>query len=645
MWTTLPDDWDPSLENLDSFLRSAEQESDSGDFNLISTVDEIHAWTTEKRPYHSGHMKHSWESLSSEYTRSLSAAGQEIKVLINLPSKKIQETLSKFNLKDPTAMVADLAQLRSYCEKFLELIDDERGLRAAWLDLITASSSKDMTYPAATTIRNVFFSILRRHGFNLRTFGITHQISGILADQWTAIANAEYALSGRESDFSSEDFDQKALSGRPTSERLQLAQDLLAAGDKTQDLTVWLEIIRASTSHMATQVGQVTFYSHPWLSGRLRLPPEQRVILPSGLPEGFDEDSLASWLGEPKPDIVIARVDLEDQRLASAHKDAVSLVELILRVSEDLIDRPGWHLSGAYAIGNPDGHLHRMHGRPGTPGPNEHLGWQNADLNLARLRSAIPERSHVSQGEDLHRTLDSLRAVTASKEIDPSTRLALFIQIIERQNGTTATLSQWDDYVTEYFQDFWIFQKVQNDLYSTALFVADNGTRWVSSENISEFDAARELLQTNSGTGSPVAIHLNDIATAAIKLITSSDGRHVAIKHLKWSSRAVSKTSSKSHINTLRRMYVDRLSQAKRCRNSAVHGGPLQAETCARAANFAETLAIMSLSIQVRSILEGQSLETSIEANRIDSKWRVERLHAGEFDVAMGPYSGPELPS
>jgi hypothetical protein len=270
----------------------------------------------------------------------------------------------------PMTMAADLAQLRSRCENFLELIDDERGLRAAWLDLIAASRSKDMSYPTAATSRNLFFSILRRHGFNLGTFGLTYQISGILADHRTEIANAEFALSRRKPDFSPEDLRQDFLSGRPDEVRLQLAQDFLIAGDKTQDLTVWIEIIRASTSHTVAQVGQVTFYNHQWLSGRLQLSPEQRIILPAGLPEGFNEDGLASWLGEPKLNTVIARVDLKDQRLASAHKDAVDLVELVLRVSENLIDRPGWHLSGVYAIGNSDGHLRLRHGRPGTPGRN-----------------------------------------------------------------------------------------------------------------------------------------------------------------------------------------------------------------------------------------------------------------------------------
>jgi hypothetical protein len=645
MWTTLPDDWDPSLENLNSFLRSAEENFDSGNFNLISTVDEIHAWTTEKRPYHSGHMKHSWESLASEYATSLTSIGQEIRDLTILSTKAIQDTLSKFDLKDSMTMAADLARLRSHCENFLELIDDERGLRAAWLDLIAASRSTGMSYPTAATIRNLFFSILHRHGFDLGTFGLTHQISGILADHRSSIENTEFELSRREPELPPDDLRQKILSGRPISERLQLVQDLLAAGDKTQDLIVWLELIRASTSHTVAQVDQVTFYNQQWISGRLQLPPEQRTILPTGLPEGFDEDSLASWLGEPKPNTVIARVDLKDQRLASAHKDAVDLVELILRVSENLIDRPGWHLSGAYAIGSPDGHLRFMHGQPGTSGRDEHLGWQNVDLNLALLRSAIPENSHISHGEDLRLTLDSLRAVTASKEINPSARLALFIQIIERQNGTTATLSQWDDYVTKYLQDAWIFQKVRNDLYSTALFVASNGTKWVKNENYPDFDAAREMLQISSRIGTPVTIQVNDVATAAIKLATSTDSQYLAVKHLKWSSRAISRTSSKPHINTLKSLFEDHLSQAKRCRNSAVHGGPLQAETLAQAANFAETLAIMSLNIQILSILQNESLEISIEANRTESQWRVERLHSGEFEVAMGPYAGPALPS
>jgi hypothetical protein len=640
MLVNLPEDWNASLDTLTRCLEHPALALSSFACNLVDVVAEMYSWATDNRPYNPMWAKHPWESLIAEYFQAELTVGPLFRESLAEVAAPLSAALREMNHhENASERSASVPALVDPCREFLGVVDSDASIGIAWDDLVDAAFGAAVNYAQIASIRDLFIAVARRHGHELSSFGSAQRVSEILGDAYHTIRRLSPLINNESAAQDVvEDGPQKIYFGMPLEKRLELARRIWTSGDVSAEITVWLEIDRAMTGFMSLKFGQVTFYNYEWLSGNIHN--DQQVDL--ALADEGARESFSHWIGDGNRETVIARVDLGRHRRSSAVADAIDLVEMIMRISGSLIERTGWHIGARYWL--------CVNGRPGVStwgrGPRRDrladLGWEGQDLDSRRLELLRPKNNKLDLSPDFRAVLNALRSITASKEVDPSARLALHVQIVERINASSYAYDYWHDFVQEFLADHWIFLKVKNDLVNAARTAADCDKRWLNDSDSARMKSVHENMYR--ATGDPRdGVEVTNIHAGAIDLLRILDRKYFPGLYLRWVTRAVSQNKSAAYADVLRREFSMKLAQAKRCRDSAVHGGPLASGSVEQAAEFTQMLATMALWGRIQGLLEGKHVTKIISELLVEFRWRVERIASGEFDVAMGPYAGPPL--
>ena len=72
-----------------------------------------------------------------------------------------------------------------------------------------------------------------------------------------------------------------------------------------------------------------------------------------------------------------------------------------------------------------------------------------------------------------------------------------------------------------------------------------------------------------------------------------------------------------------------RVARLTRCRNAAIHGGPLSTAACESIADFAAIIARKALNTVVRATIAGQPVDVYASAERDDYRRRIVNLKSG----------------
>lgn len=620
--------------------------------NLKDLFDELDGWLNDNRSYDERSRAKEWASLLWDVQEAAGWRGPKLRSC----SPTLDHLLSQMAATSGKDSAAKKHCLTTSAVARKELAEAAAAL-AAFDDLVTALLASDTSYDSVQHLLQMLEAALRFANGTLSSKAIL--LAGIADNAAWSVAFARHDLDG--APLPDHDLERDEDAGLSLDERIDLSRRILAQETSPGHHVVWVAYDRARLKFPAwrLEVGPVTFFDGPTLlrlfktmakNARQGLATPEACSShgrPPELPEelrGEDAEELRSESNWPK-DVefwVAARIDLGAHRYADPVRVGRAQADALVGLAGFNNGRSTWRplLSG---------HLHVVDGfLRSSSGPyrdSVEFSVPEADFTdegLDELRANLVDRLPIDD-PSLQELIDAAGVLNDDSSDDATALLqdVRTIELLATRCGTT---------VRVHLNDFLALLRAHNkiiDEIQTAVHAIVDDTDLRFSGNMVQLEDLRQRLTTYDGGGrGGASIHL-DVAVAAIpKLAVDLPEHHLSSRRIRTVAARIRDTAAITQwVNEVVHEYAHFVERLLRCRNSLVHGGPVNLEVIAsvqpfshREARFTTALGLQGFLMAAISVKEAHELRRNL-----NERWRSALPSAASiFEALFGQPPPPD---
>lgn len=607
--------------------------------DLFATVEELDGWLGDERPYtNRNNRKVEWSSLVEDTRAAFSVVGSELRSLLPSASRLLAGLHDELGPKK-----TDRDDLRAVLEQLRTELRDPDAPGAAFDDFVAAVQDPRTRANVIEVKVDLIDAVLRFSDRALRD--VTSTLVGILDNDAFYVAQAHHLLDEGALPAGISKVDEDA--GLSEQERLSLAHRFAGYRQQPKHHVVWVFYSHARLGGWHLRIGSVDFFNGPAITtafARIEATLENGRDFPDvvlefdNLPAELIGDEkfgkyVRSATGWPSKDAWVAvRVDLGVGPFYDVVEAAREQVRALLALALFGVGESSWtELTGYKHF--VDGH------ESGSSAPFEEIGfWRrfaDADYthswlyeNQAELATRVTASPAMLHTPDVHAVVTATSVLAATAHAAPALKLLESVRVLETQAGVLRI--HWTELVDRYANP------------GSALQRAQLGALQAIEAVTSDYD---------------IHSHLPHLRKLSDEFRTYRDGQHVidlSVAHERLPHLVDQLPIHNLPCRKLRdaaddladparvAAFVDRerdrdlrlLRRAHRIRNSLTHGGPSHPTAVRDSSAFITGKAKHVTGVNVRALLDGEPLATTLERYRTELARWISELPAGSDTAA-----------
>lgn len=571
--------------------------------DVLTSLDELIAWTNDSRGYDDRIHKSGWTSAINDFIEATGSLGSNVLSKLQ-PHINIVRSISQAGVSsDPqkrATLSAEAATMR-------RILADTDTLAAAWTDLLRACGRRETPMNTVAVRRDIFWAIVRASDRNV------DELSSELVSVLTGDLAITHFATPKVGEIEKSDTDLRTLRDAlptPPLKRLERAERILRAEPTKKHHIVWLAFRNAYSDRISEKLGFIQLFDAQWLHGNLFGDGPFKDELPEELWQLDNANSIPNHHG-----VVLARVDLGTGVFSNAIREAGERTDTLLGIATIRCQVPWERMHGFIHVQDSQIATEQFFRYREEPQPFYAMHDTAAQIShlAPRVASALPVRH-----SDIRGIIEALHWWTAGRDQPTAASIVLNVRAIELVSSRLGETS-WTTYLEKHIKELWIYTSLVNKLYfplHEALHHRVSAEAHAIQRNIF-LDATEHIDGQQTFNVRTAASNLNTIIEFIPSILPL--GRELrTVRHRTSNTSAI-----QAWLSELERLWKGSVHRLERVRNSIAHGGPFTEHTVELVHPFSRQLSIWALETSIEGYLDGKTLSrTHIELKEKWENWR-----------------------